>query len=158
MWSRSETGFDALGKGVEEGKPPVPAQGPPRFVSRGLTRSRTDKLVVMPGGGDALARPCGRGSGAGTGSATSSNVTSLATAGARAHSGAVEGATALKPERAPSPTEALENLPWSPAKTEPAPTPRRSPPRAAPKPRRAATRARPAGSAGTSRWCGMGPA
>ena len=45
-------------------------------------------------------------------------MTSLSSATARAHSGAVEGATALKPERAPSPTEALENLPWAPGKTE----------------------------------------
>ncbi len=109
----SETSFDALGKGVEEGK--APPQGNARFVSRGLTRSRTDKLVVMPGGG--RSRP-GEARGGGTGGATRSNVTSIAGAGARAHSGAVEGATALKPERAPSPTEALENLPWSPAKTE----------------------------------------
>jgi ribonucleoside-diphosphate reductase alpha chain len=43
-------GFDALGKGVEEGKPAAPAA---KYVSRGLTRSRTDKLVVMPGGADA---------------------------------------------------------------------------------------------------------
>ncbi|EJW11535.1 Ribonucleotide reductase of class II (coenzyme B12-dependent) [Rhodovulum sp. PH10] len=43
-------GFDALGKGVAEGKAP---EGTPaaRLVSRGLTRSRTDKLVVMQGGG-----------------------------------------------------------------------------------------------------------
>jgi ribonucleoside-diphosphate reductase alpha chain len=102
----SETSFDALGKGVEEGK--APAQGATaRFVSRGLTRSRTDKLVVMPGGGDRT--PEARGT---------SNVTSIGGTGPRAHSGAVEGATALKPERAPSPTEALENLPWSPGKTE----------------------------------------
>jgi ribonucleoside-diphosphate reductase alpha chain len=110
----SETSFDALGKGVEEGKPP--AQGPARFVSRGLTRSRTDKLAVMPGGGSSPSPALG--GGGGTTGATSSKVTSLASATARAHSGAVEGATALKPERAPSPTEALENLPWSPTKTE----------------------------------------
>jgi ribonucleoside-diphosphate reductase alpha chain len=42
-------GFDALGKGTEEGKPPPAA----KYVSRGLTRSRTDKLVVMAGGADA---------------------------------------------------------------------------------------------------------
>jgi ribonucleoside-diphosphate reductase alpha chain len=113
----SETSFDALGKGVEEGKPP--AQGPARFVSRGLTRSRTDKLAVMPGGGSSPSPAlAGEGRGGSTTSATSSKVTSLASATARAHSGAVEGATALKPERAPSPTEALENLPWSPTKTE----------------------------------------
>ncbi|MBK5961741.1 ribonucleoside-diphosphate reductase, adenosylcobalamin-dependent [Rhodoplanes elegans] len=41
-------GFDALGKGVSEGKiEPSPAA---KYVSKGLTRSRTDKLVVMPGG------------------------------------------------------------------------------------------------------------
>jgi len=44
----SGEGFDALGKGVEEGKPAPDA----RFVSKGLTRSRSDKLKVMSGGGD----------------------------------------------------------------------------------------------------------
>ena len=49
-----ESGFDALGKGVEEGRPAETAQR--RTVSvEGLTRSRTDKLVVMPGGADARA-------------------------------------------------------------------------------------------------------
>ena len=43
----SETGFDALGKGVAEGKP----TGANQYVSRGLTRSRTDKLGVIAGGG-----------------------------------------------------------------------------------------------------------
>src|SRR5947199_4507818 len=43
----TESGFDALGKGVVEGKP----AGATQYVSKGLTRSRTDKLVVMPGGG-----------------------------------------------------------------------------------------------------------
>jgi len=50
-----------------------------------------------------------------SGATASAKITSLA--GARAH-GHVEGTAALKPERAPSPTEALENLPWSPAKAE----------------------------------------
>ena len=36
-------GFDALGKGVEEGKPAPET----RYVSKGLTRSRTDRLKVM---------------------------------------------------------------------------------------------------------------
>jgi ribonucleoside-diphosphate reductase alpha chain len=106
----SEGGFDALGKGVEEGK--VPAQGTARYVSRGLTRSRTDKLVVMPGGTPSPAL-AGEGRGGGTGGAASSKVTSIAAAGPSARAHGVEGATALKPERAPSPTEALENLPWS---------------------------------------------
>ena len=38
-------GFDALGKGEEEGKP-APA---PNYVSKGLTRSRTDRLSVVSG-------------------------------------------------------------------------------------------------------------
>src|SRR5258707_11749470 len=42
----SEGSFDALGKGVNEGKP----SGATQYVSRGLTRSRTDKLAVMAGG------------------------------------------------------------------------------------------------------------
>ena len=42
----SESGFDALGKGEAEGKP-APTQN---FVSRGLTRSRTDRLSVVSGG------------------------------------------------------------------------------------------------------------
>ena len=44
----SENNIDALGKGVLEGKLPTDAAA--RYVSRGLTRSRTDRLVVMPGG------------------------------------------------------------------------------------------------------------
>ena len=100
-----ESGFDALGKGVEEGRP---AESPAatKYLSRGITRSRTDKLVVMPGGADARATsetraPDTRGS----------NVTALASAGARA--GHVEGATALKPEPHLSPAQALEQLPWT---------------------------------------------
>ena len=42
----TEAGFDALGKGVEEGKP---APGAAHYVSKGLTRSRTDKLSVICG-------------------------------------------------------------------------------------------------------------
>jgi ribonucleoside-diphosphate reductase alpha chain len=57
------TGFDALGRGVEEGKP----GGSSKYVSRGLTRSRTDKLVVMPGGGaGASPSPLGEGRGGGS--------------------------------------------------------------------------------------------
>jgi ribonucleoside-diphosphate reductase alpha chain len=102
----SEGNFDALGKGVEEGK--APAQGTARYVSRGLTRSRTDKLVVMPGG-----TPSGETRGGGTAAAPAAKITSIAAAGPSARAHGVEGATALKPERVPSPTEALENLPWS---------------------------------------------
>jgi ribonucleoside-diphosphate reductase alpha chain len=79
----SESGFDALGKGVEEGKPAPASQ----YVSKGLTRSRTDRLSVVSGT---------------TQTATSGgNVTAL-------HSGA---ATALKaePEAKLSPAQELEH-------------------------------------------------
>jgi ribonucleoside-diphosphate reductase alpha chain len=109
----TETGFDALGKGVEEGKP----QGAPanKYLSKGLTRSRTDKLVVMPGGsGHASPSPAGGGSAAegGRGGASGSKVTALASHGAR---GEAAGATALKaePEQKLSPAEKLERLPWT---------------------------------------------
>src|SRR5450631_3116162 len=77
-------GFDALGKGEAEGKP-APS---PNYVSRGLTRSRTDRLSVVSSGTQA-ATP-----------ASGSNVTSF--------SGA---ATALKvePEARLSPAQALEH-------------------------------------------------
>ncbi|HEX7532874.1 MAG TPA: vitamin B12-dependent ribonucleotide reductase, partial [Methyloceanibacter sp.] len=76
-------GFDALGKGEAEGKPATTSN----YVSRGLTRSRTDRLSVVSGGTQTSA-PVG-----------GSNVTSF--------SGA---ATALKvePEARLSPVEQLE--------------------------------------------------
>src|SRR5262249_21340187 len=91
----TESGFDALGKGVEEGKP----TGATQFVSKGLTRSRTDKLVVMPGGGGRE----GGGSSPLEGQ-SGGRVTALAS---RAE---VSGTTALKsdPERRLSPAEQLE--------------------------------------------------
>ena len=94
----SGEGFDALGKGVEEGKPGPDA----RYVSKGLTRSRTDRLKVMQGGvDDAVAHD------ARTEGATASNVTSLASSGPRAE---ISGAVALKsePELKLSPAQALE--------------------------------------------------
>src|SRR5512139_3560966 len=84
-------GFDALGKGEAEGKP-APATN---YVSKGLTRSRTDRLSVVRG----VASPT---------PAASGNVTALATVGgARAE---VAGTTALKaePEARLSPAEQLE--------------------------------------------------
>src|SRR4029079_10578919 len=44
----TESNFDALGKGVEEGKQPDPSHST-RYVSKGLTRSRTDNLHVVRG-------------------------------------------------------------------------------------------------------------
>ncbi|EGP07182.1 coenzyme B12-dependent class II ribonucleotide reductase [Bradyrhizobiaceae bacterium SG-6C] len=104
----SDMGFDALGKGVEEGKAPE-AHGATKYLSKGLTRSRTDNLVVMRGGAAAISAnddsaPAG-----------GSKVTALA----GTHVGdSVEGAVALKvaePERELSPTEKLEAQQWSKA-------------------------------------------
>jgi ribonucleoside-diphosphate reductase alpha chain len=91
----SEGSFDALGKGVAEGRP---APGASHYVSKGLTRSRTDKLSVV-GGGNA-------------GSASSGNVTAIGSGGAR---GEASGAVALKaePEQRLSPTQALETQHWT---------------------------------------------
>src|SRR5712691_7581914 len=109
-----EGGFDALGKGVEEGKPADSSQSATKYLSKGLTRSRTDKLVVMPGGADrAEAREDARGPEVRP-SEGRSNVTSLASAGATAR-GNVEGSAALKAEAAPSPAQALENVQWTQA-------------------------------------------
>ena len=88
-------GFDALGKGVEEGKP-APATN---YVSKGLTRSRTDRLSVVQGtsapAASVAAPLVGEGQAGG-----SSKVTALRTT------------TALKaePEAKLSPAQALEVL------------------------------------------------
>jgi ribonucleoside-diphosphate reductase alpha chain len=105
-----DSAFDALGKGVEEGRPSdSPAAS--KYLSRGITRSRTDaradKLVVMPGGAGTETR---------SQDSRGSNVTSLASAGATARGG-VEGATALKQEAQVAPS-ALDQLPWTTAKAQ----------------------------------------
>jgi ribonucleoside-diphosphate reductase alpha chain len=98
----SESNFDAMGKGVEEGRPPE--QPSNKYLSKGLTRSRTDNLVVMR---STEPQPESR---------SPSNVTSMAAHGASARAtDAVEGAVALKQESQHdlSPTEKLEALQWS---------------------------------------------
>jgi ribonucleoside-diphosphate reductase alpha chain len=101
----SESGFDALGKGEQEGKPSSASQ----YVSKGLTRSRTDRLqVVRADTSTAVASPsplAGEGRGEGV-----TKVTAL-------HG--VEGTTALKAEPAAklSPTEQLEHEHHAHAKT-----------------------------------------
>jgi ribonucleoside-diphosphate reductase alpha chain len=101
----TEGGFDALGRGVEEGKPTPDT----RYVSKGLTRSRTDRLkVVMPGSGDTSApSPAGGGPAAEGGRGGASNVTALSSSGPRAE---ISGSAALKsePEQKLSPAQALE--------------------------------------------------
>jgi ribonucleoside-diphosphate reductase alpha chain len=109
----SESGFDAMGKGVGEGKVP---DGPSnKYLSKGLTRSRTDNLVVMRGTTGGGSVPSGENQGGGSGG---SNVTSLSSHGPTARSAdAIEGAVALKQETQHdlSPTEKLEALQWSKA-------------------------------------------
>ena len=102
----SDMGFDALGKGVEEGKAPE-QHGATKYLSKGLTRSRTDNLVVMRGGAAAIT--------ANDDSAPAGGAKVTALSGV--HVGdSVEGAVALKvaePERDLSPTEKLEAQQWS---------------------------------------------
>src|SRR5262249_10066501 len=89
---------------------PAPAA---RYLSRGLTRSRTDKLAVMPasslesrGSGPSVPSPAEGGS--------ASRVTSLAS-----HRAETAGATALKaePEARVSPATALDTMTWADPKT-----------------------------------------
>jgi ribonucleoside-diphosphate reductase alpha chain len=99
----AEGGFDALGKGVEEGRPTPDT----RYVSKGLTRSRTDRLKVMPGSAEVSSpSPGGGGSGGGRGGVT--NITALASSGPRAE---VAGTAALKtePEAKLSPAQEVEH-------------------------------------------------
>jgi ribonucleoside-diphosphate reductase alpha chain len=103
-------GFDALGKGVEEGRPATEG----RYVSKGLTRSRTDRLKVMQGGADTSSpSPAGGGSASeasrGGGVGGGNKVTALSSATPR---GEIAGSTALKaePEQKISPTQELEHL------------------------------------------------
>jgi len=110
----SGEGFDTLGKGVEEGRAPET-----RYVSKGLTRSRTDRLKVMPGGaggeaGRAVAPSPQGGEGRGEGG-PGSKVTALVTGAPRAE---VAGSAALKaePEQKLSPAQALEQLNWTDAR------------------------------------------
>ncbi|MBR0871044.1 vitamin B12-dependent ribonucleotide reductase [Bradyrhizobium tropiciagri] len=111
----NESGFDALGKGVEEGKEPdeAPTHQATKYLSKGLTRSRTDNLVVMRGGTTAVS------SNSDAAPAGGNRVTSLAqhNAAARGVSDTIEGAVALKQEVSHdlSPTEKLEAMKWSKA-------------------------------------------
>src|SRR5215469_5901668 len=101
----TEGGFDALGKGVEEGKPGGSAAT--KYVSKGLTRSRTDKLSVLAGGAAPEARSPSpiSGEGGARGAPGGGKVTAFGTREARA-----EGTAALKAEieQKLSPAEQLE--------------------------------------------------
>jgi ribonucleoside-diphosphate reductase alpha chain len=108
----SQGGFDELGKGVEEGRP---APSATKYVSKGLTRNRGDKLVVMSGGAE---RGASSPSPAGGGSANAEGVSRGGVATARSNVTAIGGqAAALKeePQAKLSPAQALESLPWAKA-------------------------------------------
>jgi ribonucleoside-diphosphate reductase alpha chain len=100
-------GFDALGKGVEEGRPAPDA----RFVSKGLTRSRTDRLKVMHGGSESgrASSPSPQGGEARGEGAPTSRVTSFSSGATRTE---IAGATVLKTavEQKLSPAQALEQM------------------------------------------------
>ncbi|MFH0302787.1 vitamin B12-dependent ribonucleotide reductase [Bradyrhizobium sp. 31Argb] len=110
----NESGFDALGKGVEEGKDPEgPQHQATKYLSRGLTRSRTDNLVVMRGGSTAVSQT------ADNAPAGGSRVTALSSQGASRVSDTIEGAVALKQETEHdlSPAEKVGSVHWSKAGT-----------------------------------------
>jgi ribonucleoside-diphosphate reductase alpha chain len=110
----NESGFDALGKGVEEGKEPEDNPGhtqATKYLSKGLTRSRTDNLVVMRGGSAAIT------SGSDSAPSGGTKVTALSPQGGHRVADTIEGAVALKQEAQHelSPTEKLEQMQWSKA-------------------------------------------
>src|SRR5438034_10463543 len=112
----TEGGFDALGKGVEEGKPSAAT----RYVSKGLTRSRTDKLSVLAGGAAPEARPpspIGGGEGGARGTPGGGKVTAF---GGRESRAEVSGSAALKTEPEPklSPAEQLEQQQFALARAD----------------------------------------
>ena len=138
----SGEGFDALGKGVAEGKPSPDA----RFVSKGLTRSRTDRLKVMAGGAEYRHPPL-QGEGR---SPKAAGVGQLPTSPRSPHAAKSQARRRSKPH--PS-RDCRPRKRWNKRRVPtPAPTPRRWPPNAAPKPRPKATKAKPAAPAGISRW------
>jgi ribonucleoside-diphosphate reductase alpha chain len=102
----SESNFDAMGKGVEEGKEPADGgQQANKYLSRGLTRSRSDNLVVMRGV-DVDARG-------------SANVTAIAGHGASARiADTHEGAVALKQEAMPWSQSGSAAVALAPSKAE----------------------------------------
>jgi len=91
----SEGGFDALGKGVEEGKAPEGSLPQPaaKYLSKGLTRSRADKLGVISGS----THHAGGGSVSSAAQQAAGNVTSFRTEGAVALKGSAAPALDLNP-------------------------------------------------------------
>ncbi|WGD30779.1 vitamin B12-dependent ribonucleotide reductase [Ancylobacter sp. WKF20] len=101
----SESNFDALGKGVDEGKAAPGVTPASRMVSKGLTRGRSVGLMVVPAG------------------STVTPASAQATSNVTALRGAVQGATALKAEPEIEEDEALgatDALPWATPAAAPA--------------------------------------
>ncbi|MBV8753618.1 MAG: vitamin B12-dependent ribonucleotide reductase [Hyphomicrobiales bacterium] len=107
----SDTGFDALGRGVEEGKPAPTAS---KYVSKGLTRSRTDKLVVMSGGASHPSPASAEGGARGGPGVGGGNATSFAGGHATARGG-LAAALKAEPETRAAANVAMEHLPWTQA-------------------------------------------
>jgi len=106
----ADSGFDALGRGIDEGK--APDSLPSKYESRGMRRARSKKLAVMQGG-----IPDGEIRGGDQEPRGGSNVTAFGPGGAVARGGttAIGGASAaiLKAEEPSlSTTSALQSLPW----------------------------------------------
>jgi ribonucleoside-diphosphate reductase alpha chain len=98
-----------MGKGVEEGKSPEHPSN--KYLSKGLTRSRTDNLVVMRGSS---------GSASGETTAKSDHPIKMGFSQPESRSEASVGrvtAFKLDPDHKLSPTEKLETLNWSKAGT-----------------------------------------
>ena len=139
----SRRGFDALGKGVEEGKPAGAArlrlQGADALAhrqARGDAGRREQTVCTRPAGGRRVAAA----------SADQRHRAWQAAAGARRSR---QRAPRSEPEQKLSPTRAARAAARCRARAQP----RAARPRSAPKPRPRATRAKPAASAATSRWC-----
>ncbi len=143
----SETSFDALGKGVDEGK--APAQG-----HRTLRLPRAHPLAHRQARGDAGRRPSPPPAGGGGARRDGSNVTSLASASARAHPARWKARPRSSPSARPPRPRRWRTCRGRPARPRRAPRPRPTRPRSARRRRPRATRARLAASAGTSPWCG----
>ena len=145
----TESNFDALGKGVEEGKAPEGASQATKYLSKGLTRSRTDNLVVMRGVAAALVARHGDSGGARVTAFSGSRVGDIDRRRHRAEGRARNRPVADRKARGAR----LEQVRLSAQAAAPVKgrTSRRgeSP---------GATRARCAASAGISRWCGTAPA
>lgn len=92
----SENAFDALGKGEDEGKVQDGPSAAAKYLSRGLTRSRTDKLGVISGG----TTQTGSSVPSSSAQQAATNVTSFHSA----------GATALKADAKPA--AGLDRLEW----------------------------------------------